>query len=434
MGHEEPGRAVAIDAQSLPKSDIETALEFCENLFPGPGIKSGGSLKKSALARLVALLVITALLGACAAVQDFLAPLGSGADRGRLKPVAVGDRLEPISRNYFTLESPDQSVIGEPQIVYTTEENTFSDLAREYGLGFDEMVAANPHIDPWLPGDETPVLLPTQYVLPDVPRRGLVLNIASKRLFYFPEVAEGEPVQVLTYPIGIGRVGWKTPLGDTVVVAKARDPSWYVPASVRRENAELGYPLPAVVPPGPDNPLGHFVLKLEMPGYLIHGTNQPYGVGMRVSHGCVRLYPENIEPLYDVVDIGEPVMIINEPYLAGWRDGELYIESHSPLEDDVISPEERLQKIFEKTRNESGAFIEQSEQDEAREIASSASGVPIRVLMADSGEVFGRSRVVRNTVEPDPDMPTIDEVRALLDEPLESEIPVEPIPEVHVDE
>lgn len=366
-------------------------------------------------------------------MQDFLAPLGGGSYRDGIPQVADKDRLEPINRNFFLLESPDQSVIGEPQLVYTTEENTFSDLAREYGLGFDEMVAANPDIDPWFPGADTAVLLPTQYVLPDVPRRGLVLNIASKRLFYFPTVAEGHRAQVLTYPIGIGRVGWQTPLGDTEVVAKARDPVWYVPASVRRENEELGYPAPAVVPPGPDNPLGHRVLKLAMPGYLIHGTNQPYGVGMRVSHGCVRLYPENIETLYEMVEIGEPVTIINEPYLAGWRDGELYFESHTPLEDDDITPGERMKKIFEQTRNESGAFIEQAEQDQAKAVAGKARGVPIRVLMADASEVLRRARVVRNTVEPDPDMPTAKEVRALLDEPLESEIPVEPIPEVAVE-
>jgi L,D-transpeptidase ErfK/SrfK len=269
--------------------------------------------------------------------------------------------------------------------------------------------------------------LPTQYVLPDVPRRGLILNIASKRLFYFPEVAEGAPVQVLTYPIGIGRVGWETPLGDTTVVSKARDPSWYVPASVRREHAELGDPLPAVVPPGPDNPLGHFVLKLDMPGYLIHGTNQPYGVGMRVSHGCVRLYPENIEPLYDMVGIGEPVTIINEPYLAGWHDGELYFESHSPLEDDVISPEQRMQEIFDRARDSYGAFVEQAEQDQAAAVAGAARGVPVRVLMADASEVLHRARVIRNTVEVDPNMPTIDEVRALLDEPLESDETVKSI-------
>ena len=388
----------------------------------------------SKMTRTIVVLTAAVILGGCTALQDFLGPLGPGQQKARLERVPEEKRLDPISRNFFTLDSPDQSVIGEPQIVYAMEENTFSDLAREYGLGFDEIVAANPDIDPWLPGDETPVLLPTQYVLPDVPQRGLILNIASKRLFYFPEVAEGEPVQVLTYPIGIGRVGWETPLGDTTVVSKARDPSWYVPASVRREHAEIGDPLPAVVPPGPDNPLGHFVLKLDMPGYLIHGTNQPYGVGMRVSHGCVRLYPENIEPLYDMVGIGEPVTIINEPYLAGWRNGELYFESHSPLEDDDITPEQRMQEIFDRIRNSSGAFVEQAEQDHAHAVAGNARGVPVRVLMANASEVIHRARVVRNTVEPDPNMPTIDEVRALLDEPLESEIPVEPIPEVEVNE
>lgn len=389
---------------------------------------------KSSITSIAATFATIVALGGCTALQDFLAPLGPGQQKEQSEPVAEQQRLEPISRNFFTLDSPDQSVIGEPQIVYTKEENTFSDLAREYGLGYDEIVAANPGIDPWLPGDETPVLLPTQYVLPDVPRRGLILNIASKRLFYFPEVAAGEPVHVLTYPIGIGRVGWETPLGETKVVSKARDPVWYVPASVRRENAELGYPLPAVVPPGPDNPLGHFVLKLEMPGYLIHGTNQPYGVGMRVSHGCIRLYPENIEPLYNMVGIGEPVTIINEPYLAGWRDGELYFESHTPLEDDEITPEERMQAIFDRARNISGAFIEQAEQDQARAVAGDARGVPVRVLMADASEVMHRARVVRNTVEPDPNMPTIEEVRALLDEALESKIPEELIPEVEIDE
>ena len=408
-------------------------MEFCENLHPVQGFTPGGNLKNPASKRLVALLATTALLGACTAIQDFLAPLGSGPERQRIKTVPERERLEPISRNYFILESPEQSVIGEPQIVYTTEENTFSDLAREYGLGFDELVAANPHIDPWLPGADEPILLPTQFVLPDVPREGIVLNIASKRLFYFPKIAEGHAVQVLTYPIGIGRVGWQTPLGETEVVAKAKDPVWYVPASVRRENRELGYPDPAVVQPGPDNPLGHRVLKLEMPGYLIHGTNQPYGVGMRVSHGCVRLYPENIETLYDLVEIGEPVTIINEPYLAGWRNGELYFESHSPLEDDEISSDERLQKIFERGRNASSAFIDKAERDEAQAVASDARGVPVRVLKADAYEVYARARVVRNTVEPDPNMPTVDEVRALLEEPLEPEIPVEPIPEVEVE-
>ena len=220
--------------------------------------------------------------------------------------------------------------------------------------------------------------------------------------------------------IGIGRVGWETPLGETKLIAKARDPSWYVPASVRREHAAAGNPLPAVVPAGPDNPLGKFVLKLGMPGYLIHGTNQPYGVGMRVSHGCVRLYPENIEMLYSMIKIGEPVRIINEPYLAGWRNGELYIESHTPLADDELSPEEQLQSMFAAISSQSSAFGSEAAMEQARVIAADARGVPIRVLRGGVDEVYARARLVRNTVEIDPDTPTLAEVRAILDAPMDA--------------
>ncbi len=361
-------------------------------------------------------------LSACSVIQDFLDVRDQGrARRSAQIPLDKRPLQEPISRNYFVLESPEQTVVGEPQIVFTRSTDTFSDLAREYGLGYDELVAANPGVDPWLPGKNTPILLPTQYVLPDTPRRGVILNIASKRLFYYPAVDEGQLVQVMTYPIGIGRMGWETPLGNTQVVAKARDPHWYVPWSVQQEYKERGNPLPSVVPPGPDNPLGSHVLKLEMPGYLIHGTNQPYGVGMRVSHGCVRLYPENIELLYSMVDIGEPVSIVNEPLLIGRLNGELYLESHSPLEDDTITPDERLQKILDKARNSSGAFSEQSELGYAKAIAGDARGVPVRVLLGDADEVYGRARVVRNTVEIDPDAPTLAEIREILDTPIEPE-------------
>lgn len=374
------------------------------------------------LKRISALAATAAILSGCTALQDFLAPLGDDpAPAEIVVPVAERPRLDPISRNYFELADADQSVVGEPQIVIAREENTFSDLAREYGLGYDELVAANPGIDPWLPGDGTPILLPTQFVLPDVPREGIVLNIASKRLFYFPEREESKPQIVLTYPIGIGRVGWETPLGSSAVISKARDPSWYVPASVRRENRELGYPDPAVVPPGPDNPLGKFVLKLDIPGYLIHGTNQPYGVGMRVSHGCVRLYPENIELLYELVGLGEPVMIINEPYLAGQRNGEFFFEGHAPLIDDEVTPEDHLQAIFASLQSDDLESPVPVDQDYVRSIAAEALGVAIRIQQGESRDLLAQSRVVRNTVEPDPNMPTLEEVRALLDEPVENQ-------------
>ena len=361
--------------------------------------------------RRLALLLPLLLVGGCATVQDFLDTLNAG--RGAAS-VPLEDRPveEPGPRNEFILLSAEQSVIGAPQVVFTRGQDTLPDLAREYGLGFDELVEANPGVSPWLPGDGTPILLPTQYVLPDAPREGVVLNIANKRLFYFPDPADGEPQKVFTYPIGIGRVGWETPLGSTRVIAKATDPAWYVPASVRREHAEMGDPLPSVVPPGPDNPLGAHVLKLDMPGYLIHGTNQPYGVGMRVSHGCVRLYPENIELLYSFVDIGEQVMIVNEPYLLGTLDGEVYFEAHEPLEDDTLTSDERLDGLLA----EHEASLNRPAKNHIRSVASAASGVPARVYSYDVDEVFDRVQVVRNTVEFDPENPTLEEVRALIDE------------------
>jgi L,D-transpeptidase ErfK/SrfK len=369
------------------------------------------------------LLLAPVVLAGCTFLED----LYSGTQGDEPAPVVPLDERpveEPIARNYFVLESPQQSVVGAPQIVYTTEDNTLSDLAREYGLGYDEIIAANPDVDPWLPGDRTPVLLPTQYVIPDVPREGIVLNIASKRLFYFPQAAEGETQKVMTYPIGIGRVGWETPLGATEVVSKATDPHWYVPASVRREHAELGNPLPSVVPPGPDNPLGAFVLKLEMPGYLIHGTNQPYGVGMRVSHGCVRLYPENIELLFSLVEVGEPVQIINEPFLLGHFNGELYFEAHDPLEDDTVLPEERLTLLLE--QSSAAAQLSQRDADHIRAIASNSTGVAMLVSYHDADEVLARASLVRNTVEPDPEAPTLSEVREMIDEAMAEEIVEEP--------
>jgi L,D-transpeptidase ErfK/SrfK len=177
----------------------------------------------------------------------------------------------------------------------------------------------------------------------------------------------------------------------------------------------MGDPLPSVVLPGPDNPLGSHVLKLEIPGYLIHGTNQPYGVGMRVSHGCVRLYPENIELLYSLVDVGEKVRIINEPYLVGRLNDELYFESHKPLEDDPVSAEEHLQNAFDSYTE----FDDEAARTAARAIAAEEKGVAIRVRYSDSMEVIDRVRLVRNTVEQDPNAPTLAEVRALLDEPEE---------------
>ena len=375
------------------------------------------------IARRALLLLPALVLGGCATLDDLWSSIGKGGPPDAV-PLEERPLQDPLDANNFYVESAEQSVVGEPQVVFARDEDTLSDLARTYGLGYDEVIAANPGVDPWLPGEGTPVVLPTQYVLPNVERQGVILNIATKRLFYFPTVVEGEMQQVMTYPIGIGRVGWETPLGDTTVVSKAKDPHWWVPASVRREHAEMGDPLPSVVPPGPDNPLGHRVLKLEMPGYLIHGTNAPYGVGMRVSHGCVRLYPENIEVLYSLVDVGEVVTIINEPYQFGQRDGLLYFEAHAPLEDDVVPADERLTQLTDMQVDAAGQPLNEHLRNHVGDLTVEPNGVPVAVVAYDSSEFMARARVVHNIVQDDPNAPTLSEVREMMEE-VEAEIAAE---------
>jgi L,D-transpeptidase ErfK/SrfK len=224
-------------------------------------------------------------------------------------------------------------IVGKLGVVVTRKEDTLLDIARQHGLGYNEITAANPGVDPWVPGESTEVVLPTAFVLPPGPREGMVINLAQMRLFYFPPPRPGEPARVITHPIGIGVDIAPTPLGATRIVRKAVDPTWYPPDSIRERRAEEGEILPAVVPPGPDNPLGGYALYLGLPGYLIHGTNRPWGIGMRVSNGCIRLYPEDIEALFAQVPVDTRVRIVREPYLVGERDGVPVLQAFRPPDD-----------------------------------------------------------------------------------------------------
>ena len=237
----------------------------------------------------------------------------------------------------YELPPAGYDVIGAMSTVTARAEDTLIDIARRHGLGYQDIVRANPDVNVWVPGLGTEVLLPTQYVLPPGERRGVILNLAEYRLYYFPDVQDDETAYVMTYPISIGRMDWETPLGKTTVISKVRNPSWYVPQSVLAEHAADGDPLPRIVPPGPDNPLGKYAMRLGIPGYLIHGTNRPAGVGMRVTHGCVRMFPEDIEFLFGKVDLKTSVRIINEPVKMGWAGDELVMEVHPILE--VAMPE-----------------------------------------------------------------------------------------------
>jgi len=246
----------------------------------------------------------------------------------------------PAGAESFALPADGGDLIGEPRTTLARQEDTLIDIAREHSLGYEEIVNANPGVDPWLPGAGVSVELPKHRLLPMAPREGIVINLPEHRLYYFPKPGREETAVVWSYPVSIGKMDWNTPLGSTRIVQKIKDPTWTPPKSVREEHAKRGDILPAVVPAGPDNPLGQFAMRLGIPGgaYLIHGTNRPAGVGMQVTHGCMRLYPEDIEELFGMVAVNTPVRIVNQPFKLGWQDGQLWVEVHPALQEDSVEP------------------------------------------------------------------------------------------------
>jgi L,D-transpeptidase ErfK/SrfK len=278
------------------------------------------------------------------------------------------------------------AIFGEQQTITTVYEDTLSDLARRYGLGFEELVRVNPKVDPWLPGAGTKLLVPGERILPPGPREGIVVNLPEHRLYYYPKPRKGEPPMVITYPVSIGKMDWRTPLGTTHVVAKQKNPVWYPPASVRKEHAERGDPLPAAVPAGPDNPLGAYAMRLGITGgsYLIHGTNNPLAVGMAVTHGCLRLYPEDIEALFAVVPVGTPVTLVNEPIKFAWIDGQLLIEVHPPVNSEGQSYEPDVDQFAKELDQVLGPATAAVNWDIALVELKAARGMPVLVgLQAD---------------------------------------------------
>jgi L,D-transpeptidase ErfK/SrfK len=216
--------------------------------------------------------------------------------------------------------TPSAKVVGDLQTYVVRDGDNLADIARKFDIGYTEMLAANPGVEPWLPGTGRTLNIPSLFILPDAPRQGIVIDLGERRLYYFPPGGK----TVVTYPIGIGVIGADTPLSTTKVVRKEPNPVWIPPASIHAENPDL----PARVGPGPDNPLGDFALRLGWTNYLIHGTNKPDGVGRNVSHGCIHLYPEDIEALFKMVPVGMPVRAIDQPAAAAWMGIGLYVEAH----------------------------------------------------------------------------------------------------------
>jgi L,D-transpeptidase ErfK/SrfK len=247
------------------------------------------------------------------------------------------------------------------------------------------VVNANPGVDPWLPGAGRRIVLPTQFVLPDAPHEGMVVNLAALRLYYFPKPAKKDaPRQVITYPIGIGMVGWATPTGTTKIVSKRKDPVWTPPASVRKEHAAEGDILPARVPPGPDNPLGAFAMNLGWTSYLMHGTNKPAGVGMRASHGCIRLYPEDIATIFETIPVGTKVTVVNQPLVYRAQGGTFYVQSYPPHEEHPEAEQAAAGERFNKKLQ--GKMFQRAKQDGvivdwalAEKVVNDARGVAVPV-------------------------------------------------------
>ena len=254
---------------------------------------------------------------------------------------------------------------------------TLLTYARKYSLGYDEIIRANPGVDMWLPGEGTQILLPGRRILPPGPREGVIVSLPEHRLYFFPKSKQHGKRLVITYPVSIGQLGRTTPLGNTRVIAKIEHPSWYPPASIRKEHAEAGDPLPVVVGPGPDNPLGNFKIRLGFGDgtYEIHGTNNPTAVGLAITHGCIRMYPEDVAALFPLLPVGTPVRLINVPVKVAWVDGYLLLEAHPPVNAQGESFEPDVDQFSDLLREAVGDATLAIHWDYAREVLQKADGV-----------------------------------------------------------
>jgi L,D-transpeptidase ErfK/SrfK len=277
----------------------------------------------------------------------------------------------------YTLATPDDTVIGQDQTVVTVYEDTLYALAAKFSLGSEELIRVNPGVDPWLPGAGKQLVVPGRHILPPGPHEGIVVNLPEHRLYYYPKPKRGGPIEVITYPVSIGKMDWRTPLGLTRVTQKEKDPTWYPPESVRKEHAEAGDPLPPKVGPGPNNPLGAYAMRLAAGNgtYLIHGTNNPIAVGLAVTHGCIRMYPDDVAALFPLIPVGTAVRLINVPVKVAWIDGELLLEAHPPVDAQGQSFEPDIEQFSDLLKTAVGDTTVAIHWDYAREVLQKADGV-----------------------------------------------------------
>lgn len=286
---------------------------------------------------------------------------------------------ETIARNEFPVANGDD-VIGRLATIGLEKGDTLPDIARHFGLGINAVSAANPGADIWAPEAGERIMLPLSFILPDAPRKGIVINLAAMRLFQFKR--DTDSPAVLTYPVGIGTEERPTPTGQMYVERKATRPTWHVPASIAKDRREKGDPLPAAVLPGPDNPLGEHALYLSTPTYLIHGTNKPASIGLRATNGCIRLYPEDAKRLYEDTPVKTPVHVVNQPYLIGQRNEVVYMEAHATPENLNTVEFDRIYRKLRNIEKETGRNLDWSR---VKKVLADARGIPVPVFEISSG-------------------------------------------------
>jgi L,D-transpeptidase ErfK/SrfK len=288
--------------------------------------------------------------------------------------LVVSYSTRPAYSISFKLPDPDIQIVGELKWIQALDKDNFNNIGRRYGLGYHEIMEANPGVKSTDIEAGTIIVLPTRFILPSNKRKGILINLAELRLYYYTAN------KVYTYPIGIGREDWDTPLGPSRIIQKLKNPTWYVPRAIREASKKDGIILPERVPPGQDNPLGPYALRLHYHNYLIHGTNDIEGVGRRSTAGCLRMFPEDAKQLFEQVSINTPVNIIDQPYKAGWNaNQELYLEAHLPLhvtEPDSPETQKTLTKIISTaTRRKKIAIAWEIAQTIIRE----TSGIPQKI-------------------------------------------------------
>jgi L,D-transpeptidase ErfK/SrfK len=296
----------------------------------------------------------------------------------------MGQRASAPAPPQHPLENPPPSadLVGQLSFRTLVAEDTFVDLAPLLGVGYLELLAANQSLDPWVPTAGARLVVPGAHLLPSGPRDGIVVNTGDLRLYYF---APGQPAR--SYPIGIAKEGYDTPHGTTQIVRKKEKPTWYPTASALRDDPTL----PRAVPPGPDNRLGEYALYLGWPSYLIHGTNEPRGVGRHSSRGCIRLYPDDIAQLFSLVTVGTKVRVVHEPVKLGWVGGELYLEVH-PEKDRALALDESGKLEREPVRDlrdvvtqAAGAQVGRVDWERVARASQASAGVPVRVTTPPGG-------------------------------------------------